>query len=533
MTISGSSLPAQGIRTAISAAGTRFTPAAFAFTWTDGTPTSAATATATGLFFAGINNGFTITAPADTTERVLKVYVGAYGAKLKMQAALSDASATDYLDTSFDQVPASEVGKMWTFTYKAAAAGQTILITCSLDTLNQGGNSSITLQAATLSGTAPAPTATYPAEGVYTSVSTPTLAKPALKVQYDNTEYGTKGKRITSNIVSPYAKSQPWSKDMTWVRLNSNQLYDAATWNFVRSLSITNEAVWSQLDNNRMFNLSNNTLRAFDVRDNSSIPIRTFVNPNGNSAMYLGPSEGNMSDNDTRIAMVTGFTNSSGTGSVIVYDLPSDTILAQKTIIELGYPSNLVDWVSISPSGNYVVISGSGTDRRVNLYDANLNFIRQLWAVSEHGDMGWDQAGNEVMCQVATSGKNHEMCKLATGVVTTFFPHTVAGVVVNGGHLSMRNWKNSKNASGKGSGWAVLDTGASRECIAVKLDGAPGGVYTTMRYHHTRTTDVGSQGMTVPSPDLSLCMFKSDNMINGTGGSTSIIDTYISGMVLP
>lgn len=139
-----------GNHTAVIAAGTRFTPATFGFTWTDGTPDATATNTTTGLYFAGLNNGFTLTIPAGTTEKIFRLFVGAYGGRVKMQAALSDASATDYLNTSFEQQPASEVGKMFEFTYKAAAASQTLLITCTMDTLYQGANSSITLQAAVL-----------------------------------------------------------------------------------------------------------------------------------------------------------------------------------------------------------------------------------------------------------------------------------------------------------------------------------------------------------------------------------------------
>ena len=44
--------------------------------WTDGTPTASSSNNTNGLYIAGIGNGFTFTAPADTTLRTLIVHVG-------------------------------------------------------------------------------------------------------------------------------------------------------------------------------------------------------------------------------------------------------------------------------------------------------------------------------------------------------------------------------------------------------------------------------------------------------------------------
>src|SRR2546430_6131677 len=52
-----------------------------------------------GVFVAGVSNGFRITAPADKTQRMLTVYVDAYNAQGKIVAHLSDGSATDYVDS--------------------------------------------------------------------------------------------------------------------------------------------------------------------------------------------------------------------------------------------------------------------------------------------------------------------------------------------------------------------------------------------------------------------------------------------------
>jgi spore maturation protein SpmB len=58
------------------------------YTWTDGTPTLAATNTTTGIFVGGAQNGFRLTVPATPTRQQLKVYVGLYGARGRLEACL-------------------------------------------------------------------------------------------------------------------------------------------------------------------------------------------------------------------------------------------------------------------------------------------------------------------------------------------------------------------------------------------------------------------------------------------------------------
>ena len=47
-----------------------------AFSWTDGTPTTAATNAQTGIFVSSAGNGFQITVPADTNLKTVKLYTG-------------------------------------------------------------------------------------------------------------------------------------------------------------------------------------------------------------------------------------------------------------------------------------------------------------------------------------------------------------------------------------------------------------------------------------------------------------------------
>jgi hypothetical protein len=110
----------------------RSTRVASTYTWTDGIPASSAT-TRTGLWLFRADKGFEFTAPADTTSRTLKVYVGAAAARGRFEASLSDGSAPVYT-TTVDQ-PSGRSSRVITLNYQAAAAGQTLTVRYIFDTV--------------------------------------------------------------------------------------------------------------------------------------------------------------------------------------------------------------------------------------------------------------------------------------------------------------------------------------------------------------------------------------------------------------
>jgi hypothetical protein len=134
----------------------RYTDNPSRYSWTGGTPTSSATNTATGVYVIGLNNGFQLTAPADTTTRTLKVYVGLWAAGGRFEASLSDGSAPVYVDTSLLSSTA-DVNGVYTLNYRAASPGRTLSIKWTVNTsFSQSGNAS--LQGATLASGAAMPT---------------------------------------------------------------------------------------------------------------------------------------------------------------------------------------------------------------------------------------------------------------------------------------------------------------------------------------------------------------------------------------
>lgn len=116
-----------------------------AYSWTNGTPVASATNTASGIWIAGIGKGFQITVPADTTDRIVKLYVGVWQAQGRLEASLSDSSATTQVDTTLINLAGSGVS-VFTINFRAASAGQQLRLRWTM----LSGTGNITLQAATL-----------------------------------------------------------------------------------------------------------------------------------------------------------------------------------------------------------------------------------------------------------------------------------------------------------------------------------------------------------------------------------------------
>jgi len=121
------------------------------YSWSDGTPRGSVTNTPTGVWAYGFNpigSGFELSAPADTSVRTLKVYVGKYNAQARLTAALSDGSALGYSNATTG-IALGKENFVYTIQYAAASAGQTLTVRWAL--LNGSGQTpNVTLQAATL-----------------------------------------------------------------------------------------------------------------------------------------------------------------------------------------------------------------------------------------------------------------------------------------------------------------------------------------------------------------------------------------------
>jgi hypothetical protein len=125
------------------------------YTWYDGSPVPTVTNSTTGVWAYGtpisLGSGFQLTLPADTTQRTLQVFVGAFNAKGQFTASLSDGSAPAFTNGINETVNnlGNGPGGVFSIAYAANSPGQTLTIKWTL-ALVRGLNANVTLQAATL-----------------------------------------------------------------------------------------------------------------------------------------------------------------------------------------------------------------------------------------------------------------------------------------------------------------------------------------------------------------------------------------------
>lgn len=117
------------------------------FSWSDGTPHTSVTDTTTGVYINGAGRGFQISVPADTSTRILTVYVGVYATAGHIVAALTDSSACsapDYTDDSL--ASGTSAIRAYVFTFQTAQSGCRLTVTFT----NNTPTGNVNLQAAAL-----------------------------------------------------------------------------------------------------------------------------------------------------------------------------------------------------------------------------------------------------------------------------------------------------------------------------------------------------------------------------------------------
>ena len=349
----------------------------------------------------------------------------------------------------------------------------------------------------------------YPPDVKYARPTVPAIAKPALLAPVAATEFGTQMVRITDNVQLGYSKKQPWNRDQTLILLNGGRIYDAKTHAYLRRISVTSEAVWSSTDPNKLFDhasKSGNQFYSVNATTGVRTTLHSFV---GYSTLSLGPSEGNISRDDATIALI------GDSRDIIVYDIANDSVVATKALSSLGYTFAQVDWVSVSQSGNYVVVQGPVADP-VKSYDRNMNYVATVFPYGEHADLGIDSAGSDVYVAVGSAGRPAKMGRLSDGMITTLL--SPGG---QPGHMSTRNYLRP--------GWAYLTfeysnmpVGALSYIIGIKLDGSQ--LIERFANHRTSGASYAAQAKGVVSPDGTMVMWNSD----WNGSST--VDAYVACM---
>ncbi len=309
-----------------------------------------------------------------------------------------------------------------------------------------------------------------------------------------------------------YSKVQVWNADQTLFKIRAWKLYDATDYQEVQSLSGMYPAYWSNTNPDLLWSFRQNG----DVKKHfvSTDVTQTVANIPGYELIQLGPGEGNIDKNDHYVALAGKKAN--GDMDVILFDLQTLQVVHTETFAGAwgnggaGFPE-FVDWVSVSQSGDYVVImwnhnttSGSNPHNGhygVEVYNAaDMQYLRRITGYGNHGDLGYAVDGDEVFVQFWGP----------TGTVNMYYLNRMERVVLsshpdfNGeGHISCRNLNRP--------GWAYISQDYqdhSGQIIAMKLDTS--GLVEHFGHHFSSAINYEKSPMPVPSPDGDKVFFKSD-----------------------
>lgn len=330
-----------------------------------------------------------------------------------------------------------------------------------------------------------------------------------------------------------YAKTQVWNSDQTMFRISSWKVLEATTYQEVQSLTgDIYPSYWSNTNPDLIWSFKENgDVKKYTVSTDVAQTVSSIA---GYEVVKLGPGEGNIDNNDHYVALVGKKTN--GDLDVIIYDLQALQVTHTETFTGAwgnGSPSfpEFVDWVSVSQSGNHVVIMWNHTTTSdsnpyiengnshygVEVYNtADMQYQNRIISYGNHGDLGYAVDGDEVLVQFYGWYGNgtlymHKLDGSGSTVLTTNTDFGVAG------HVSCRNINRP--------GWAYIThslPAQSGQLVAVKLDAS--GLVEHFGHHFSSATSYDQASMAVSSPNGDKVCFKSDF---GTGPNTSPSVAYI------
>ena len=328
-----------------------------------------------------------------------------------------------------------------------------------------------------------------------------------------------------------YAKTQVWNADQTRYKILSWKVYNATTYQEEQTLSSMYPSYWSNSDPDVIWSFrENGDVKKYTVSTNTTQTVATIP---GYDFVQLGPGEGNIDKNDHYVALVGKKTN--GDLDVIVFDLQLLQITFTQTFPGawgnggLSFP-DYIDWVSISQSGNYVVIMWNHNTTSasnpfnghygVEVYDAlTMQYQNRIITYGNHGDLGYAVDGDEVLVQFygIFGGGSLYMHKLNGSGSTVIATHSDFGVA---GHVSCRNINRP--------GWAYIThslPAQSGQMVAVKLDNS--GLVEHFGHHFSSATSYAQASMAVSSPNGDKICFKSD-FLTGPNTTPSVAYSFFA-----
>ncbi|QSQ28282.1 hypothetical protein JY651_27550 [Pyxidicoccus parkwayensis] len=367
----------------------------------------------------------------------------------------------------------------------------------------------------------------------------PTLAKPAKGAAVSEPTYKTCLVRATDHTTdglsgfarNDYSRRQAFNanstKQLVYALDGSWHVYDANTRARLKKLSGPGgdaEPQWHPTNPDLLYYLPTNGVGMKLHELNVSTGATRVVGDFGarlkarwpTAAAAWTKSEGSPSADGRYWCFMVDTSNWSSVG-VFTWDRDTDSILGT-----YDTQGERPDHVSMSPSGNYCVVSGDGP-RGTAAFSRDFSTKTQLLSKSEHSDLALDANGDDIYVAVdyQSNGGDVFMLNLRTGVRTALFPTYLSGTAT------------ALHISGKAfakPGWVLVSTYADyggaqqwlhRKLLAVQLKANP-TVY-TLAHHRTASNGYWTEPVASVNRDFTRVAFNS----NWGSGSDTDVDTYV------
>ncbi len=245
---------------------------------------------------------------------------------------------------------------------------------------------------------------TYPPPSYFSFVP------PILGGSYTDPVFGTTVKRISNApgtfnsaagsgnltfIINEYSTMSPFNSDNSRLLLLHQSyfaLYDGQG-NFIKDLPFqvhaSSEPRWSRQDPNVIYFINGNQLKQYNAASDSIFVIRTF----SQYSRISGKGESDICFDGDHFVLV------GDNREIFVYEISSNRMGPVLNTSGLGG----FDQVYITPNDNVLVgwlATGAGRFRGVEMYDRNMNFLRQVARAGGHMDVTRDVNGDEVLLVV-------------------------------------------------------------------------------------------------------------------------------------
>ncbi len=380
-----------------------------------------------------------------------------------------------------------------------------------------------------------------PLEGM-ALIAVPNLARPAKGIPVRDPAYGTCVVRVTEHDKEPpkgfarndYSRRQAFNADDTRLIVVAQDgfwhLYDANTYShleMLKGVAGDAEPQWHPTDPDLLYYLPTNGvgMKLFELNVRTG-QVRTVADfgqrmkarwPKANAVWTK--SEGSPSADGRYWCFMVDDTDWQGVG-VATWDMQTDKILGM-----LDLNGIRPDHVSMSPSGNYCVVSGEA--KGTISFSRDFTQQRVLLKGTEHSDLAIDAQGDDVYVAIDydSRGGNVFMTNLRTGVRTDLFPTYLDGTTT-AMHFSGKAFR--------ARGWVLVSTYADgiarghpgpqwlhRKIFAVSLQAQPRIV--NIANHHSQYAKYWTEPHASVNRDMTRILFNS----NWGSASETDIDAYM------